>query len=540
MKKLYPDGTRQVNPELENFHGYTSAVNDVTCPDKTVWTTRYFINRWMPVLGGNGTMIVLALRSRAYFRHSTGERREKVSITLADLAGAINKSVDTVSRELGSDPKTGKFNNPWLNWFVKSSSRSFRDPAGQVRQKPNLYWVSMDDPLHPDDLPQVEAKAMAAGWRGKGDEVADKGGGPPDPQDAAPDPQDAAPDPQDAAPDPQDAASDPQDAASDPQDAASDPQDAARLKNYSSIPEIILNTTTYKETQTDVQAKGLVVDSVKIDYALEDQEVLWEEQNLEAVRCALTADVFVPPPVLMPAVPPVEARTPAVPPVQADADTAVQRAAAQLADASGLKLESLDDHISAWRDAGDEDAAIVDLLVYTTAKVGELLPHQNIRGIASGILRNQAEQRRTQRQQGGMRAKQQGGLDARIESLLASLSPVVAADLGGLRTRFEPLPEITKDEIKGSARNAILNAVGNYEDFHAIPKDKYDEIFKRMLADKFVAWEKGQARPARGITMSSLERVALLGAMPKEGAARKEGAEGHVSVGELLGGLLLC
>ena len=43
--------------------GYHSAVNEIIEPDKVLVLTRYFVRRWMPALGDNGTRIVLALRS---------------------------------------------------------------------------------------------------------------------------------------------------------------------------------------------------------------------------------------------------------------------------------------------------------------------------------------------------------------------------------------------------------------------------------------------------------------------------------------------
>ncbi len=160
----YPDGPESVNPGLKIFPGYNSAVNAVTKPNQVVWTTQYFVDRWMPLLGGNGMMIVLALRRHGYRNLNTGECRDEIVMSQGDLAQKARISEDTLTRELGDDKKTGKPNNPWLRYFVKRRRRSHRDSLGQMRQEPNAYWVSMDDPIHPDDWPLVEAAAMANGW----------------------------------------------------------------------------------------------------------------------------------------------------------------------------------------------------------------------------------------------------------------------------------------------------------------------------------------------------------------------------------------
>ncbi len=228
MNKGYPTekpagksaaGATRQKKSQENSHGvndaitlspfYYSAVNAVTRPNKFVAVSQYFIDRWMPLLGGNGTMIVLALRRDGFLDRRTGECRDEIVTNLASLAAAAGMSVDTLSRELGLDKKTGKPRNPWLHLFVQSRQRVRRDHLGRVRQEESAYWVAMDDPVHPDDWHLVaEAVLVAEARQDKPSPPVPQSTDPvrrPVPQFAAPVPQNAVPKPQSAVPEPQNA-----------------------------------------------------------------------------------------------------------------------------------------------------------------------------------------------------------------------------------------------------------------------------------------------------------------------------------------------
>jgi hypothetical protein len=141
---------------------YHSAVNAVTKPDKFTHTSHYFIDRWMPLLGGNGTLIVLALRRVGFLNRKTGELRDEIAIDGVTLAEAAGMSEDTLIRELVINKKTGKPQNEWLSHFVKKRQRQRRNKAGLIRQAENAYWVAMDDPIHPDDWHLVTEAAQEA------------------------------------------------------------------------------------------------------------------------------------------------------------------------------------------------------------------------------------------------------------------------------------------------------------------------------------------------------------------------------------------
>ena len=204
---------------------YHSAVNAVTKPNKFTAASHYFIDRWMPLLGGNGTMIVLALRRDGFLNRKTGECRDEIVIDGADLAAAAGISEDTLIREFGTNKKTGKPQNEWLHLFVQKRARKRRNKAGVLRQEENAYWVAMDDPIHPDDWPLVAEAVREA------EERREKVGGP-GPHNAYPV----------GGPGPQSPASPPQSAGGKPQSTARQPQSAYHLKTLdSSLPQLTLD-----------------------------------------------------------------------------------------------------------------------------------------------------------------------------------------------------------------------------------------------------------------------------------------------------------
>ena len=205
--------------EIQLSPFYHSAVNAVTKPGKYTATSNYFVDRWMPLLGGNGTMIVMALRREGFLDRRKGECRDEIVMDGAELATAAGMSEDTLTRELGIDKKTGKPKNPWISLFVQKQQRQRRNKAGQVRQMENAYWIAMDDPVHPDDWPLVaeavwEAEARVEKQHGRpGPHFADSG----------------------RSPNPQNAGATPQNAARGPQNAGRQPQNAGRLKSPDSF-----------------------------------------------------------------------------------------------------------------------------------------------------------------------------------------------------------------------------------------------------------------------------------------------------------------
>ena len=189
--------------------------------------SQYFVTRWMPLLGHEGTRIVLALRALGYFNPRTGERRDEIILNRAELAARVGCSEDTLTRELGTDRATGAPRNPALRHFVEKIQRVRRDPhTGRIWQEANGYRVAMDDPIHPDDWPRVAAHVAAR--EARAEEA---------PKTKTPKTQSASPG---TPPGTHSADSAPHGASPGTQTAAPPPQNASRLKEtlYSSLPKM--------------------------------------------------------------------------------------------------------------------------------------------------------------------------------------------------------------------------------------------------------------------------------------------------------------
>ena len=138
-------------------HDYHAAYNAITEPDKFVACSRYFVRRWMPALGDNGTRIVLALRSLGYYNRETGERRDGIEIEMQELAAIVGIHVATLKREFGEKKgETGVLHNSALHLFVRKEQQYWRDPVtNRLLRTANIYRVMMDDPIHEEDLPRM-------------------------------------------------------------------------------------------------------------------------------------------------------------------------------------------------------------------------------------------------------------------------------------------------------------------------------------------------------------------------------------------------
>ena len=131
---------------------YHHAVNSVTRPNKYVFCSQYFVDRWMPLLGGVGTQIVLFLRRQGFHNRVTGERRDEIPVEIGDIARGIGCAPRTVQYHLAE--------NEALRRFVRKRERFEADPRsrnGLHRQCENGFQIAMDDPVHDDDLAELEA-----------------------------------------------------------------------------------------------------------------------------------------------------------------------------------------------------------------------------------------------------------------------------------------------------------------------------------------------------------------------------------------------
>jgi len=125
---------------------YWEAYNEIVQPRAI---GRYLIRRWLPDLGTNGFAIVQVLRDRAYFNAETGELRNDIFVeSMDEFARMCSMSPSTLRRELK--------NNAALAEFVRKApayqpNRSASPFGRNVEKAGTVYWVAMDDPIHPCD-----------------------------------------------------------------------------------------------------------------------------------------------------------------------------------------------------------------------------------------------------------------------------------------------------------------------------------------------------------------------------------------------------
>jgi hypothetical protein len=100
--------------------------------------SRYFIERWLPVLGPGPATVVNTLRQLDYRCHN-----EAITISGEALAREAAMS----RRHLYTCLETS-----WIKAFVRlESGQHVRSEDGKIVQQPNRYFIRMDDPLTPAD-----------------------------------------------------------------------------------------------------------------------------------------------------------------------------------------------------------------------------------------------------------------------------------------------------------------------------------------------------------------------------------------------------
>jgi hypothetical protein len=117
---------------------YSALIRD----DVVMGVSRYFIERWLPLLGPRPATVVHTLRQLAY-GHTDG----KVVISGASLAREATMSRRNLYTCL---------NTQWMPVFLHwDSGRAQRTTSGQFLQQANCYWIRADDPLNPADADQL-------------------------------------------------------------------------------------------------------------------------------------------------------------------------------------------------------------------------------------------------------------------------------------------------------------------------------------------------------------------------------------------------
>ncbi len=128
---------------------YWAAYNEIVKPNRIGW---YLAARWLPTLKPLGYALIGALRARCYHNTKTGELRNQIQIDMEELAEAVGVSRTTLWREFRS--------NTVLSEFVRRQDQYVVRRKGPQRED-SVYFVAMDDPIHPNDLERYEALRQA-------------------------------------------------------------------------------------------------------------------------------------------------------------------------------------------------------------------------------------------------------------------------------------------------------------------------------------------------------------------------------------------
>ena len=111
-------------------------------PERGMFITNYYFQKWMPLLGHSAMAVVLAARSLCYWNPMTGELRNVIETDMSELAERAAVSVRTVKTVLNQDLVK--------QYFIRYLVRRIMTPNG-VRTAGISLQVRMDDPLTPDD-----------------------------------------------------------------------------------------------------------------------------------------------------------------------------------------------------------------------------------------------------------------------------------------------------------------------------------------------------------------------------------------------------
>jgi len=117
---------------------YTTPYSAVVREEIVMGVTRYFLERWVPVLGPGPATVITALRQLDYRCH--GETITISGEALAREAAMSRRYLYTC------------LDVPWMGAFVRmESGQRTRSDQGKITQETNRYTVRLDDPLTPAD-----------------------------------------------------------------------------------------------------------------------------------------------------------------------------------------------------------------------------------------------------------------------------------------------------------------------------------------------------------------------------------------------------
>jgi hypothetical protein len=139
-KHVQADIPKTVSLTTEYSTPYSALIRD----DVVMGVPRYFLERWVPVLGTGPAALINALRQLDYRC-----RGDTILISGEALAREAAMSRRHVYTCLQTD---------WICAFVRrDSGQRIQSDSGQIIQQANRYHVRMDDPLTPADADHLLA-----------------------------------------------------------------------------------------------------------------------------------------------------------------------------------------------------------------------------------------------------------------------------------------------------------------------------------------------------------------------------------------------
>lgn len=123
-----------------------------------VTLTSYFWRRWKPVLGPDYTILILDLRILVAEQLGQGNvptsGKVTVQVDRRDLAERTGLSLRTIERLLSPGALAAE---PVASFLTSKAQYAYDEGLGKKVRTANAYTISMDDPVHPDDLQEGEA-----------------------------------------------------------------------------------------------------------------------------------------------------------------------------------------------------------------------------------------------------------------------------------------------------------------------------------------------------------------------------------------------
>lgn len=122
-----------------------------------VTLTSYFWRRWKPILGPDYTILILDLRILVAEQLGQGNvptsGKVTVQVDRRDLAERTGLSLRTIERLLSPGALA---KDPVASFLTSKAQYAYDEGLGKKVRTANAYTISMDDPVHPDDLQEGE------------------------------------------------------------------------------------------------------------------------------------------------------------------------------------------------------------------------------------------------------------------------------------------------------------------------------------------------------------------------------------------------